>query len=168
MPENKKIKILFEKLIAGGLSDAEYQELKDLTIDFPEYRDLLDTHHILEKAAAPFEEPAPAQLTEMRQAVMRSVRNMEMNTRENWLGNFSDWVRNFVTRPEMAVAAITLLLGFFLGRIAPVDQESISSGLMQQVSLLAKENTHFSDSKNTPYNYSNIEFKERGILWYTI
>ncbi len=160
MPENKKIKKLFEKLIAGGLSDAEYQELKDLTIDIPEYRDILETHHMLEKAASPFEEPATAQFTEMRQAVMRSVRNMEMNTRDNWLGNFSDWVRNFVTRPELAVAAITLLLGFFLGRIAPVDQEGISSGLMQQVSLLAKENTTFSDSKNAPYRYSNIEFKE--------
>ncbi len=160
MPEKNKTKKLIEKLISGGISEDEYQELKNLVKDFPEYQDIMDTHMILIKAESPFEEPVPEQFTSMRQAVLRSIRNLEMNTRSDRLSNFSDLIRNFVTRPEMAVAALTLILGFFLGRIAPVDQESISTGLMQQISFLAKENANFSDSKNSPYSYSNIEIKE--------
>ena len=160
MPDKNKTKKLIEKLISGGISEDDYQELKNLVKDFPEYQDIINTHTILTKAESPFEEPVSEQFTAMRQSVLRSIRNLEMNTRSDWLSNFSDWIRIFFTRPEMAVAALTLLLGFFLGRIAPVDQESISTGLMQQISFLAKENDNFSDSKNSPYRYSNIEIME--------
>ncbi len=160
MPDKNKTRELLDKLISGGISEQEHRELKNLVQEFPEYNDVYQNHQLLMEADSPFEEPATEKLTAMRQSVIRNIRNIELNTSSDWLSDFSDWVRGFVTKPEMAVAAITLLLGFFLGRIAPVDQESISSGLMQQISFLAQENDNFAASKNSPYRYSNIEIKE--------
>ena len=160
MPDKNKVQKLIEKLISGGISESEIKELDILLEKFPEYRGIVETHDILTNATSPFEEPLPDEFSKMRYSVLRSVRNMEMNTHSDWIVNSTEWIRKFVTRPEMAVAAMTLLLGFFLGRIAPVDEETISSGLMQQISFLASENETFSDSKNSPYRYSNIEIKE--------
>jgi hypothetical protein len=160
MPDKNKVKKLIEKLIAGVISENEIKELETLLEKFPEYREIVDTHDFLTNATSPFEDPIPEEFSKMRYSVLRSVRNMEMNTYSDWGTKSSEWVRKFVTRPEMAVAAITLILGFFLGRIAPVNEESISSGLMRQISFLASENESFADSKNSPYRYSNIEIKE--------
>ena len=160
MPDKDNVKKLIEKLISGGISESEIKELDNLLEKFPEYREIVETHDILTNATSPFEEPVPEAFSKMRYSVLRSVRNMEMNTHSDWIVNSTEWIRKFVTRPEMAVAAMTLILGFFLGRIAPVDQETISSGLMKQISFLASENESFSDSKNSPYRYSNIEIKE--------
>ena len=160
MPDKNKVQKLIEKLISGGISESEIKELDNLLEKYPEYREIVETHDILTNATSPFEEPVPEEFSKMRYSVLRSVRNMEMNTHSDWIVNSTEWIRKFVTRPEMAVAAMTLILGFFLGRIAPVDEETISSGLMQQISFLASENETFSDSKNSPYRYSNIEIKE--------
>jgi hypothetical protein len=160
MSDKDKIKELIEKLISEDISENEIKELDILLKKFPEYKEIVQAHDFLSTAASPFEEPVPEAFSNMRYEVLRSVRNTEMNTHSDWLDESVSWVRKIVTRPEMAVAAFTLILGFFLGRIAPVDQESISSSLMQQVSFLASENESFADTKNSPYQYSNIEIKE--------
>ena len=85
MPDKNKPKNLTDNLISGGISEDEYQELKNLVKDFPEYQDILDAHNIMMKAESPFEKPVPEQFTAMRQSVLRSIRILEMNTRSDWL-----------------------------------------------------------------------------------
>lgn len=160
MHEKKYIQQLIDKLISGTIDNNEIKELKNRIQSYPEYSDIFQAHNFLNDVQFPADDPATEKFTQMRQEVVRTIRENELNTRSDFLTDTSNWFRSYLMRPEMAVAAITLLVGFFLGRIAPVDDESISSGIMQQISSLAIQNTSFSDTKNSPYRYSNIAFKE--------
>jgi hypothetical protein len=160
MREQKYIKQLIDKLLSGTINQSELVKLKELIQHYPEYADVFQAHNFISNIQFPAEDPTAENFAQMRQEVLGIIRSNEKNTRSDFLSDTSNWFRAFLMRPEMAVAAITLLVGFFLGRIAPVDEESISSGIMKQISFLARENTNFADSKNSPYQYSNIAFRE--------
>ena len=160
MREEKYITQLIDKLISGTINPDELRELENLVQNHPEYADIVSTHKYLSTVSFPAEDPSSVEFNRMRQDVLNTIRRTETNTQSSFVTDTSNWLRAFLLRPEMAVAAITLLVGFFLGRIAPVDEESVSSGIMKQISFLARENTEFADSKNSPYQYSNIAFKE--------
>jgi hypothetical protein len=73
-----------------------------------------------------------------------------------------DWVetiRFYLQRPEIAVAALTLLIGFFLGRALPSESQG-ARGFLKQINLIASENKQLADVQNSPYRYSNVSFNE--------
>jgi len=160
MRDQKYIKQLIDKLISGSITESEFEQLKNRVQDYPEYADVFQAHNFISEVRFPAADPATERFSQMRQEVLRTIRTNQTNTQSDFISDTNSWLRSFLIRPEMAVAAITLLVGFFLGRIAPVDEESISSGIMKQISFMARENTNFADSKNSPYQYSNIAFKE--------
>jgi hypothetical protein len=63
-------------------------------------------------------------------------------------------------RPELAFAAIALILGFFLGRALPPDENGITGGIIRQINNIAKNNINFMDTQNSAYQFSNVVMEE--------
>jgi hypothetical protein len=60
----------------------------------------------------------------------------------------------------MASAALTLIFGFFMGRALPPDSAQLTTNLMDQINILARENKKLEDIKKSPLVWSNVIIKE--------
>jgi hypothetical protein len=159
MKVRKEIEKLIEHLQAGTLSAADNAKLEQYLKQYPEYRDLAGVHQFLESSRVPFPEPAPEKFTVMRAQVMRQIRRQEDKKLSGSL-RFFEQIYTFTRQPEMAVAALTLITGFFLGRLFPSDKESLNSEIITKISSLATQHDNLQDIRNSPYLYSNVSFKE--------
>jgi hypothetical protein len=157
MKETRELESLIIKLQAGEITPEEQQRLQELARAYPAYQNLLRTHQLLSQASQLFVEPAAAEFKQLRDAVLQKV-----STRRLRSGKFTDWIetiRFYLQRPEIAVAALTLLIGFFLGRSLPVESQG-ARGFLKQINLIASENKQLADVQNSPYRYSNVSFDE--------
>lgn len=154
------IKKLMDKLISGTLEQHELKQLQDLTGDDPAYKDLIKMHNKLSSIDHSSLTASESEFKKMRENVLRQIRVQELNPVDNKFDLLLGKIWSLFIRPEMAVAALTLIIGFFLGRISPGASGQFSSMILNQISLFASENTDFIDTKNSPYQYSNISLKE--------
>jgi hypothetical protein len=157
----RKIEELIKKLQAGALDPAGQEELRRYLDQNPEYEDVLRIHNLLNSTGSMAPEPEVEQFSQMRAAVLRKIRLSEQRP-PGRIEQFLISVRNYATRPEMAVAALTLIIGFLFGRALPPDKNSLSINIIDQISTLAQGNTKLDDIKKSPYLYSNVSFKEVG------
>lgn len=158
---NHRIKILLDKLIAGSLTEQEYHELRELVKDSPENMQILEMHEKLSDTEPKISIPDSIAFEKMRSAVKEKLLYAELHGVNMNPDDLFSRIKSLIFRPEMAIAAITLILGFFLGRLSPADSENqLSTRLVKYISNFSGENTRFVDSKNSPYQYSNITMKE--------
>ncbi len=155
----RTIKKLINKLQAGELDPAGQEELRKYLDQNPEYKDIVSVHKLLSGSESMIPEPENEQFSQMRASVMRKIR-LAGERPPGRLEQFFRNIRDYAMRPEMAVAALTLIIGFLLGRALPPDKNSLSTNIMNQISTLAKGNTKLDDIKKSPYIYSNVSFKE--------
>jgi hypothetical protein len=157
MKETRELEGLIIKLQTGEITPEEQQRLQQLVQKYPAYRDLIRTHNLLTGISHLFAEPDAAEFKHLRDSVLQSL-----ETRRHRPSKLMDWietVRFYLQRPEIAVAALTLLIGFFLGRLLPPESQSNRS-FLKQINLTARENKQLKDVQNSPYRYSNISFNE--------
>ena len=160
MKEKKYIESLIKKLQAGDLSDEELNQLKDLITKYPEFEDFIDLHQKLAETQKAVKQPNAEQFSRMRSSVMRTLRNKSMQTESHPILDRLEELKNFFMRPEMAVAALTLIIGFLLGRFTPQLDTSENQNILSQIYTFATENKRLVDVQNSPYYYSNVSFKE--------
>jgi hypothetical protein len=159
MSSDKEIQKLIEKLLSGEISQTESDQLEEYVAKYPEYKDLMLLHQKLSDAPFPAEEPETALFSQMRADVLRKIQLKEQKS-SGVLEEFFEKIRGYALRPEMAVAALTLIIGFLLGRALPPDQENLTSNLIDQISLLASENTKLKDVQKSPIVYSNVRYQD--------
>ncbi|MFC2087982.1 zf-HC2 domain-containing protein [Calditrichota bacterium] len=151
---------LLEKLIADQISEPENDLLIKHLKTCKECSELFDAHTVLTKSASPFEDLNADDLQMMRRNVLNSIQKKQEKSILNILQKYLDYLRVFIKRPELAFAAIALMLGFFLGRVLPPDENGITGGIVRQINNIAKQNIHFTDTQNSSYQYSNVSMKE--------
>jgi hypothetical protein len=159
MKETREIEGLIIKLQAGDITIDEQQRLQELIKAYPDYQHLLKTHHMLTAAARLITGPEAAEFKRMRDSVLQHIRRQSLPSRQSKFSDWIDTVRFYLQRPEIAVAALTLLVGFFLGRLLPPESQGRRS-FMKQINLIASENKQLKDVQNSPYRYSNVSFNE--------
>jgi len=159
MSSEKEIQILFEKLLSGEISQAESDQLEEYVTKYPEYKDLMLVHQRLSGTEFPAPDPDTALFSQMRADVLRKIR-LKRDVKPGSLQEFFDKIRDYAMRPEMAVAALTLIIGFLFGRALPPDQENLTTSLIDQISSLATENTKLEDVQNSPVVYSNVKYQD--------
>ncbi len=156
----KDIKRKIEQLLAGELNDTEVSQLRTALEAYPEYREIADLHAMLERMENDAPELPGEQFGRMRANVLRAVRLQQNDTSSVKKESLLDRIKLFLARPEMAAAALTLIIGFFLGRNFPGSGEGMTGQFLSQINTLASQNTQLNDIKNSPYTYSNISFRE--------
>lgn len=159
MNNDKEIQRLIEKLLSGEISQTESDQLAEYISQYPEYKDLLLVHDKLSRVEFPVPDPDTVFFNKMRTEVLRKIRVNEQKS-PGILQEFIDKIKDYAFRPEMAVAALTLIIGFLLGRALPPDQGTLTSNLMAKIRSLATENTNLKDVQRSPVIYSNVQFKE--------
>jgi hypothetical protein len=160
MREKKYIEALIKKLQAGNLSDDELSQLKKRITNYPEFEGFVDLHQQLSEAKKSINQPNEETFKRMRNSVMSTLKNKSMSTQSHPISDRFEQLKNFLLRPEMAVAALTLIVGFLLGRFTPQPHGSSSQNMLKQIYTLATENKRLVDVQNSPYYYSNVSFKE--------
>ncbi len=158
--KEKDIKKRIEQLLAGELNTVELTRLREQLEAYPEYREIFDLHETLQKTEKYCPDLTPDKFSRMRADVLRTVRLRADDVAAMNAKTRLERLRLFFMRPEMAVAALTLIIGFFMGRNFPVTGESMTGQFIRQINTLASKNTELIDVKNSPYTYSNISFHE--------
>jgi hypothetical protein len=159
MRSKKEIQKLIEKLLSEEIDQNEMDQLEEYMLQYPEYKDLIMTHRKLTGFEFPAPDPDSGLFNNMRADVLRKIRLKGEKSPGFFLKHFSN-IKDFALRPEMAVAALTLIIGFLLGRALPPDQETLTSSLMDRISSLATENTNLEDVQRSPVIYSNVRYKD--------
>jgi len=155
----QKIEELVKKLQAGELDIPDREELDKYLDQYPIYKDIFEIHNLLNESKPEIPVPENEQFAQMRATVMRKIR-LSKERPPGFVERFFNNLREYAMRPEMAIAALTLIIGFLFGRALPPDENSLSTNIMSQISSLAKGNTTLEDIKKAPYLYSNVSFKE--------
>jgi len=156
----KEIKKRIEQLLAGELNDTEVSQLRTELEAYPEYREIAELHAMLDRMENDAPEVSGEKFSRMRAEVLRAVRLRKNDTSSANQGSILEKIQLFLMRPEMAAAALTLIIGFFLGRVFPGSGDRLTGQFLSQINILASQNTQLNDVKNSPYTYSNISFRE--------
>jgi hypothetical protein len=159
MKSNTEIQRLFEKFLSGEINQSESDQLDKLIEEYSEYKELICLHQKLTDLEFPAADPDTAVFSQMRTNVLRKIRLKEQKS----LGIFEEFfekLKSFAFRPEMAVAALTLIIGFLLGRALPPDEGALTSNLITQISALATEHTKLEDVQKSPVVYSNVRYQD--------
>ena len=159
MRSEKEIQRLIEKLLSGEINRIESDQLEEYVSQFPDYKNLILTHRKLDDVEFPAPDPDSEIFSKIRAEVLRKIRLKEKKS-PGIFQEYFDKISDYALRPEMAVAALTLIIGFLLGRALPPDQGTLTSSLMQKITSLATANTNLKDVQRSPVIYSNIEYKD--------
>jgi hypothetical protein len=159
MKSEKDIQILFEKFLSGEISKTESDQLEKYIEEYPEYKELMRLHQKLVNLDFPTSDPDSTVFSQMRANVLRKIR-LDKQKSPGIIDEFIEKIKNFAFRPEMAVAALTLIIGFFLGRALPPDKGALTSNLISQITALATKHTKLEDVKKSPVVYSNIRYQD--------
>lgn len=151
---------LIKKLQTEKLNDQEEQTLKEHVSTCPGCAELLNIHLSLQRVDSFVTEPEEEVFKQLRQSVLTTINNRNQRVTAKRAQGFTEYVRTIFTRPEMAIAAVTLIIGIFLGRLLPPTNNNFSSSVINHIHSMAKTNTQLNDVQNSPYTYDNIQFKE--------
>jgi hypothetical protein len=156
----KEFHLLLEKLIAGEINAEEHSNLKSHTDSCKDCMELYTTNIVLSKTNHPIEQAEELDFDIMRKRVIESIEKGPKCSFTSKFQKFLDSVVLFINKPEYAVAAITLIVGFFLGRALPPDENGVTGGILKQISSIAEQNTYFSDTQKSPYRFTNVSMKQ--------
>jgi len=159
MKDIRELEELIIKMQSGEISVDDQDRLQHLVKQYPAYQDLIKTHLMLSAASRLIAEPEATEFKRLRSSVLDALRTRTARSRQSKLMDWVDAVRFYLQRPEIAIAALTLLVGFFLGRALPPGNQG-TRGIMKQINLVANENKELKDVQNSPYRYSNISFEQ--------
>lgn len=160
MKKCHEIEDLIKKMVSGDMDPGDLEKLKQHTSICSDCADLLKAHQMLTSSSFPLEKPDDSDFSMMRSSVSERIRNKRKDSAIDKLLENLNSIWAFLLRPEMAVAALTLIVGFFLGRFMPSNDESFTEGIIKQISVIANENKHLEDIQNSSYRYSNVSLKE--------
>jgi hypothetical protein len=147
---------LIKKLQTEKLNKDEEATLKEHANSCSECAELLNIHIFLQQAGSFISEPEELAFNQLRQSVLSKLKHKKSEITTKRSPEFFDNIRIIFTRPEMAIAAVTLILGFFLGRLLPPSKDNISSSVVKQIHSFAQTNKQLNDVQNSPYSFSNI------------
>ena len=159
MSRHKEFQKLFEKYLSGEISEIESEQLNEFISEHPEYETLMKLHQRLNDIEFPVPDPDNTSFSKMRSDVLRKIK-LKKQKSPSIIEEYIDQIKSFVFRPEMAVAALTLIIGFLLGRTLPPDSSTLTSNLIAQISALASENEKLDDIKKSPVVYSNVRYRD--------
>ena len=117
------------------------------------------THRKLIGFEFPVPDPSTEVFTTMRADVLRKIR-LKREKSPGYFVELFQKIRDVALRPEMAIAALTLIIGFLLGRALPPDKATLTSSLIDRISSLATENTRLEDVQRSPVIYSNVRYRD--------
>jgi len=160
MKEQRELVVLIKKLQAGKVTQEETSRLQQLIDKYPEYKEIVDAHYALLGTRSPFPEVPEEEFKIMRNTILRKIQLKQTKSYRRGFSEILENIKLFVLKPEMAVAALTLIIGFLLGKAMPPDQASSSLNIVQQITELASENKELVDVQNSPMRYSNVSFQE--------
>lgn len=152
--------ILIEKLVAKTINADEHAILFRHIRECKECSDMVSANNVLLKSESPLEKPDELDFKMMRSNVINSIRNEKEKSISEKFQKLFELIAEFLKKPEYAVAAITLIVGFFLGQALPPDKNGIGGGILKQISDIAEKNIYFSDSQKSSYRFSNVSLKE--------
>ncbi len=153
-------KNLLEKLIVGEIDNRDEGLLKTHLKDCKDCATYFNAHDLLDKSNSPFQEASENDLQRMRGDVIDSIRKQQENSIYNKIIKLKEYIQIFLKRPELVFAAVALILGFFLGRALPPDENGITGGIVRQINSIAQNNINFIDTKNSAYQFSNVAMEE--------
>jgi hypothetical protein len=159
MRSDKEIERLIKKFLSGEISRIESAQLEEYVSQNPDFKDLMLTHQKLDDVSFPAPDPESENFSQMRAEVLRKIR-LRGQKSPGIFRELFDKIKDQALRPEMAVAALTLIIGFLLGRALPPDQRTLTSSLMEKITSLATANTNLRDVQRSPVIYSNIQYKD--------
>jgi len=151
---------LFEKLISGNISNEDHSELQKHADSCTECAKLYSTNKMLSQIEKPIEQATENDFNNLRLKVTENIRKQHENSFSAKTKKMIDAIIIYLKKPEYALAAITLIVGFFLGRALPPDENGIASGFLKQISSIAEQNTYLSDTEKSSYRFSNVSLKE--------
>jgi hypothetical protein len=158
--------IAIDELYRSELSEGEQQRLMkhlDECRVCEEYFDLLGRL----SAEDLFPEPEPADLLQMRRAVVRRIRNETPTRRPGWLTDLFAARHAFAVGILAVVSAVLLVaLGTVIGqprserRVDPAngDEERV---IGRQIELASMRHRDLSDVENSPWRYSNVQLLDQ-------
>ena len=156
----KDYHIILENLIAGKINDDEHMKLKNHIDTCSECFELYTTNFALSKMKNPAEKANEVDFNIMRKKVIEKIEKSKENSFSAKLHKAIDYIIENFKKPEYAIAAITLIVGFFLGRALPPDENGLTGGFLKQISSIAEQNIYFSDTQKSSYRFSNVSLKE--------
>jgi hypothetical protein len=151
---------LFQKLISGNIGNEEHTRLKKHIELCSECAKLYATNELLIDTKIPIEQASENDFNNMRLQVTEKIRHQQENLFSNKIQKMIESVLIYLKKPEYALAAITLIVGFFLGRALPPDENGIAGGFLKQISSIAEKNIYLSDTEKSSYRFSNVSLKE--------
>lgn len=156
----KNYETYFEKLISKNISDQEHEELKSHVESCSNCSHLYKTNYNLSQIDNPIEKAKDEDFTNLRLKIIDKIGKQKDKSLSTKIQNIINTLVNYSKKPEYAIAAITLIVGFFLGRALPPDENGLTGGILKQISAIAEENIYLSDSEKSSYRFSNVSLKE--------
>lgn len=151
---------LFEKLISGDIESEEHTKLKKHIELCSECTKLYSTNELLSNTEKLIEPASENDFSNLRHQVTEKLKQQQENLFTNRIQKMIDAFLVYLKKPEYALAAITLIVGFFLGRALPPDENGITGGFLKQISSIAEKNVYLSDTEKSSYRFSNVSLKE--------
>ena len=151
---------IFEKLISGNICNEDHSELKKHVESCSECAKLYSTNEMLIQMEKPIDHATENDFKNLRLKVTENIRKQHENSFSAKTQKMIEAIIIYLKKPEYALAAITLIVGFFLGRALPPDENGIAGGFLKQISRIAEKNTYLSDTEKSSYRFSNVSLKE--------
>jgi len=160
MKKCEKYTDIIEKLISGEITSGESELLNEHIKNCNDCVQLVNMHNELVQLDSALEQPDAEDLNLMRHEVLRSLRSEQDNALHVKWAKFINYLQSFLRRPELAFAAVALIIGIFLGRALPPDENGIAGGIVKQISKIANQNIRLSDTQNSEYQFSNVSMEQ--------
>lgn len=158
MDKCNKYHELIKKQISSGLDENEKAILAAHLNKCSECSGLMQVHENIEHKQENIPIPTTDEFRIMRQNTLRQIRL----SNESKLDIILDHIKEFFIKVEFAysLAVLLLILSVYSFYSSDKTQGKIPSDLIEQIDYTAQRNSSLSDIENSPYTYSNIEFKE--------
>jgi hypothetical protein len=160
MKNCKEYQSLLEKIIAGDINKNEHAELLQHIDSCSECTRLYSTNKALLQMNKPIDPVSKNEFNTLRLKVIEKINQQNEKSFAIKVQKIIDTMMEYFKKPEYALAAITLIVGFFLGRALPPDENGIAGGFLKQISSIAEQNTYLSDTQKSSYRFSNVSLKE--------
>ena len=160
MKNCKEYQSLLEKMISGDINKNERSELLEHVDLCSECAKLYSTNEALLHLEKPIDPASESEFNSLRLKVIERINQQNEKSFAIKIQKTIDTLLEHFKKPEYALAAITLIVGFFLGRALPPDENGIAGGFLKQISSIAEQNTYLSDTQKSTYRFSNVSLKE--------
>jgi hypothetical protein len=153
----KKYQKLIQKIQTSPLEEQEMNDLKEHCKTCEECNSLLTMHNELSKSDGLIPMPDTAELQQIRQSVLRSIR---LSANKDTQPLF-ERLYSLLKKPAFSYsfAVLCLVTGLLIGKYPSANNIGDKGIIVKQIEYVAEKNHDFSQVENSPYTYSNIFFE---------